>query len=313
MKVEYIEDFEVEDLGVCEEWVYDIEVEDNHNFFANNILVHNSNYISFDQIYQYTNEGEDFLTWALDFEKRIFTEFLDRCMEIYASKHNTVNLLNFKREKIITKMYVQAKKKYICQILADEKKVYEKPKTKVTGVEINKSDLCTYSRKNIKKLADLMFEGDNPDRELMMDYIRRCFKEFKKQSIVDISTPKGVADYNKYSVPLKLPFKFIPKTPMANKSSIIYNYIIKEKKLPYISVANGTKIKYIYIDSRNVYYANVIAYVGNYPKEFEKMFKIDYKTQFEKQFLGIAQRMFDTLGFGMITMEDSKLMKLIEE
>ena len=29
-------------MGIIEEWVYDIEVEDNHNFFANNILVHNS-------------------------------------------------------------------------------------------------------------------------------------------------------------------------------------------------------------------------------------------------------------------------------
>ena len=35
------EDFIVEDLGIQEQWVYDIEVEDNHNFFANCVLVHN--------------------------------------------------------------------------------------------------------------------------------------------------------------------------------------------------------------------------------------------------------------------------------
>ena len=38
-------DFEIEDLGITDEFVYDIEVEDNHNFFANDILVHNSLYL----------------------------------------------------------------------------------------------------------------------------------------------------------------------------------------------------------------------------------------------------------------------------
>ena len=30
-------DFEIEDLGITDEFVYDIEVADNHNFFANDI------------------------------------------------------------------------------------------------------------------------------------------------------------------------------------------------------------------------------------------------------------------------------------
>ena len=40
------DDFTIEDLGMQEQWVYDIEVDDNHNFFGNNILVHNSNYFT---------------------------------------------------------------------------------------------------------------------------------------------------------------------------------------------------------------------------------------------------------------------------
>jgi len=39
---EIVEDFEIEDLGIVEDYVYDIEIEHNHNFFANDILVHNS-------------------------------------------------------------------------------------------------------------------------------------------------------------------------------------------------------------------------------------------------------------------------------
>ena len=36
--------FEIEDLGIQELDVYDIEVENNHNFFGNDILIHNSGY-----------------------------------------------------------------------------------------------------------------------------------------------------------------------------------------------------------------------------------------------------------------------------
>ena len=246
------------------------------------------------------------------FEKEFFNDFLNKCVDIYASNHNTINLLNFKREKIITKMYVQAKKKYITQIVANEKKIYKDPTTKVTGVEINKSDLCAFSRKKLKDLADLMFEGDTPDKDKMTQFIRKTYKEFVQQPLEQISTPKGVGDYDKYSIPLSLPFQYKAHTPMANKASIIYNYIIKERKLPLQEVSNGTKIKYIYVLESNKYKTNVIGYVGNFPKEFSKIFIFDLDTQFEKQFLNIAQRMFDTLGFGTIQMKDSKINKLFD-
>lgn len=43
-------DFEIQDLGLIEQDVYDIEIEDNHNFFGNDILVHNSLYVSIPDI-----------------------------------------------------------------------------------------------------------------------------------------------------------------------------------------------------------------------------------------------------------------------
>jgi len=46
--VSEISDFEIEDLGIQEKWVYDLEIEKNHNFFGNDILVHNSVYITLD-------------------------------------------------------------------------------------------------------------------------------------------------------------------------------------------------------------------------------------------------------------------------
>jgi hypothetical protein len=207
-------------------------------------------------------------------------------------------------------MYVQAKKKYITQVLVNEKEIYDSPKTKVTGVEINKSDLCTFSRKRLKSLADIMFEGDVPSKEEMTKFVRKTYKEFKTTKLEDISSPKGVSDYDKYAIPMTLPFEFAPHTPMAHKSGIIYNYIVREHKLPLMEVTNGSKLKYVYVYPNNKYKTNVIGYIGNYPKEFDKHFRIDLETQFEKQFLNVAQRMFDTLGFGVIQLKDSKIKNL---
>ncbi len=48
MHLEFTDDFVVENLGEQENWVYDIEVDKCHNFFGNDILLHNSLFFSFD-------------------------------------------------------------------------------------------------------------------------------------------------------------------------------------------------------------------------------------------------------------------------
>ena len=50
MKLEEIESIEEIENGYTDEYVYDVEVKDNHMFFANNILVHNSIYYEFGRI-----------------------------------------------------------------------------------------------------------------------------------------------------------------------------------------------------------------------------------------------------------------------
>ena len=55
-------DFEIEDLGITDEFVYDIEVEDNHNFFANDILVHNSLYLCVEPFVELKCKDDDLPT-----------------------------------------------------------------------------------------------------------------------------------------------------------------------------------------------------------------------------------------------------------
>lgn len=268
-----------------------------------------------DTIFNTLNNNMSYLEFCLDFEKRILEPFLTKIMDEYADRYNTKNMLHFKREKIILKEYVQAKKKYANFSIANEEDIYDYPKLSITGLETRKSDLCKFSRESIMKLIEMMFEGDCPDHKNMQEFIRAANKQFKNLAINEVASPKSVTDYDKYNVEIdKIPFNnFLPHTPIHNRASIIYNKVIKDHNLPYVEIKNGSKLKYVYVHENNAYKTDVIGFVGNWPKEFDNFFKIDFKKQFEKQYLNIADRMFETLGFGPVVLKPSKMSKLIEE
>ena len=65
--------FQIKSLGKQKKTVYDIEVKDLHNFFGNDILVHNSVYITLDKLVQHVFKGE-----KPPVEKLI--HFMDKCL-----------------------------------------------------------------------------------------------------------------------------------------------------------------------------------------------------------------------------------------
>ena len=95
MQIIKTSDFEIEDLGIQEEWVYDIEVENNHNFFGNNILLHNSVYINVHQfILDNIGDPEKWINLSDD-QKLEYIKKITKIVENYVNKniYNLVQLI----------------------------------------------------------------------------------------------------------------------------------------------------------------------------------------------------------------------------
>lgn len=270
-------------------------------------------YLDISQYYTQINHGMTFIDFANDFDHRILTPFFNKLVDIYCDKYNIPNKINFKREKIITKMFVQVKKKYVCQIIANEGEVYDKPKIKITGLETKKSDLPGFCKKGLNELIDVMFDGERPDEERMVEIVRKYQKIHKNSPIEEIAIPKGVKDYKKYAIDFSKGMIYLPSTPIHNRASINHNYMVQKYKLPYREIDDGAKVKYLFVNQTNELHQNVIAFDDEWPDLFDKKFTVDRDTLFTKTFLDISQRMFDALGFRKISLKENKMGKFLKK
>ena len=120
-------DFEIQDLGLIEQDVYDIEIEDNHNFFGNDILIHNSLYVSIPDIvdmmlpnnkdlgiHQIVDKIDEFVKVVVDPEVNKWCVDLVDYMQAYKNK------MVWGREIIAETMILIAKKHYIATVWDNE-------------------------------------------------------------------------------------------------------------------------------------------------------------------------------------------------
>ena len=251
-----------------------------------------SNYLCLDEIKSKYAHQMNFMDFC-DIMEPFLEDFFEKILQIRADKKGMPQVIDFKREGRIIKQFVLAKKKYLTLLQQNEDTIYEVPKLKATGVEMKKSDTPAFCRENIERAVADIF--DNLDMDKNHKLIRQIYKQFKKQEIDKIASVSSVGKFNDYNT--KDIHKFKSGTPNHYKASICTNFLIKKYKLPYMEIAQGSKIKYIRVNDRNEVNNDAIAWIGNYPKEFADKFEIDYELQFEKTFLGVLNRMWVVLGW----------------
>lgn len=300
--------FEIVDLGICEEWVYDIEIENIHNFFANNILVHNSTFFNLEKLVDenFTNvdynstEVIDFLdNWAIE---KLEPYYVDKFAELAIYLNAKENKMHMKREKICPSGIIRGKKNYILLVSDNEGVRFDKPKFTPVGVEYRRTSTPDYVKPIMKKCYVEMLQHDkhNPkEAEVrLQDIISDFRKEYETADLADIAFPRGIKDMDKWFNP-KDNTQWIKGAPIHVKAGITHNKLLKEtglyKQYPFIN--NGDKIKFIYLKHPNPTNTNTIGFKDFLYSEFEIDKYIDKEMQFNKSFLEPIRSLTSLLGW----------------
>ena len=150
-----VDRYEIEEVEHEETYVYDIEVEDNHNFFGNDILVHNSAYVLIKLPFSKTKDIQKTVIYCQAIAERLNKSY-QKALELYfyraSNWHPDYNAMNFKSEVIAFKGFFGAKKFYGLGIIWKEGTFYEELDLKTTGGQIKKADITKVTKEMLSEI-----------------------------------------------------------------------------------------------------------------------------------------------------------------
>ena len=200
-----------------------------------------------------------------------------------------------KREAIANKGIWTGKKHYILNVYNNEGVAYAQPKLKMQGIEAVRSSTPSICRKYFKKALDVIM---NQDEQSMKKFVSDFKQEYMLLPFEDIAFPRSVKDLGKWRDAASI---YKKSTPIHVKGSLIYNNLLKERKLDnkYQTIRDGDKIKFIYLKTPNPARDSVISCAASIPKELNIEPYIDYDVQFEKSFLDPIKGILDVIGWSI--------------
>jgi len=266
-------------------------------------------YVQFDEMYRTCQwDGEPM---SVDiFIQNVYNirvkEYIQKAMEIYASKTNTDNFLVFELETIAYSGIWMSKKKYI-QDIAWEDKLSEKErykplsKLKTVGFDTIQSSTPAFARNKLSQALKIIFtEPGGPTADTLQkltNFLSESKKQFKMAKIDEIAFNKRTNNIEKYIVDDHIEFQFGLKCPPNVKAAGYYNFLLnnnKKYKSKYRMIGNGEKLKiYHAIDPNGI--SDMFSYLpGDHPYEFAP--QVDYETQFEKSIIDPLNRVLTAVG-----------------
>ncbi len=225
-----------------------------------------------------------------------FEKYISDSYETLASYVNAYDQKMFmKRENIADRGIWTAKKRYILNVWDSEGVRYEEPKLKIMGIEAVKSSTPAPCRTMIRDALKLMMNGTEED---VIDFIDESRTKFKSLPPEEIAFPRTVSDVKKYYNYTTIYGK---GTPIHCRGALLFNHYIKQKKLTnkYSLIANGEKIKFLYLKKPNLIQENVLSFIQDFPHELGLDKYIDYDLQFEKSFVEPLKTILDAIGWNV--------------
>ena len=312
-------EYNFDEIEICEcvglfedEYVYDIEMEDeSHTFIANDILVHNSLYISYENLVK-SIDGYEKMT--PEERGRIVVSFntghLDAHNREIMAKHYELETL------ALAGVWLDVKKRYAQVLLWKDGKYYDTGKDlpmKAKGLELIKAAYPKQSREGLQRLVRYLLEDDG-DSEYLLHRLNAKMQEEKqlyfKADIDDICASMKVNNYNKYIIndSSKSGLMVASKCPSNVRAAGNYNRIRQVYNLPGNPIYGG-KVKYFeYYPLGTVKRGNTeyFAYQAkNYPKWADRYAPIAKDVMFQKYTLAPFNRIIEAVGIGTLNLDGS--------
>ena len=226
---------------------------------------------------------------TMEFEKYIESSYQELADYVNAYDQK----MQMKRENIADRGIWTAKKRYILNVWDSEGVRYEEPKLKMMGIEAVKSSTPAPCRQKIKDALKIVMTKTEDEMISFIDNFRKAFNKLPPE---EISFPRSINDVDKHKSSSTL---YSKGTPIHARGALLYNHLIKEKKLDkkYAKIQNGEKIKFCYLKLPNPIHENVISYIQEFPKEFGLDKYIDYDLQFSKAFLEPMKVILDAINW----------------
>lgn len=221
--------YEIEEVEHEETYVYDIEVEDNHNFFGNDILVHNSAYVLIKLPFSKTKDIQNTVIYCQAIAERLNKSY-QKALELYfyraSNWHPEFNAMNFKSEVIAFKGFFGAKKFYGLGIIWKEGTFYDELDLKTTGGQIKKADITRVTKEMLSEIYILLcLKLEATDQKLMYNTI---FKKIKNKYTLKLREAIAKMDLSYFVIPKKWSFGEKKVVPAQIVGAKFYNRIIKD-------------------------------------------------------------------------------------
>lgn len=269
--VDVINVIPIEDVN----YVYDIEVEGTHRFFANNILVHNTD-SSFVKIHGVTDPEEI---------KRLATELENELNALYPSfakeyLNADVSFYSTKFEKFYRRFFQGGKKKrYAGLLIWKEGQVTDF--IDIVGFETKRSDSPRLARDVMEKVLEMILRGST--KEEIRVYLSDVIKKYRK----------GEYSYDLIGIP-------------GGIGKNLDDYGIQDAQVRGCKYSNehlgtqfirGSKPKRVYIKAVTSKYPQTDVICFEYGNQVPKEFVVDLETMLEKTLKSPLERIFESLGY----------------
>jgi len=302
------------------EYVYDIEVDDEtHTFIGNDILVHNSLYLSYEPIMKSIGYEGNELDFILHIDKVFVKGLFKDYLNTYSSSYSVENFHDFELETVNKSAIHLKKKHYINNVLWEDGIFYDDlsyfyPK----GIEVVRSTTPSFVRGKDQRggiwdfIRYLFSNPTNLEIRNILKLVKEQRQAFEMDDIDNISMNISCSNYNNKVIDDINSIETEKGAHFSVKASAFHNYMLNKNsdyKTKYDMVKSG-KIKYYYTTHPM---NNVFAYLRSFhPYEIteKESINIDYNTQFEKSYLSLVNKFIEPLGLPLINKRLSVLNSL---